>query len=231
MKKLTSFIVVLCILCLLVACGGKTPESQERQNNHGVSADENRIPEQYAKNPDIMYSENPYILPFTCFAANGYYNLTETAGGSIGGGQYYHYEIISDPGRLEEICQLVEKKAEISDPEASAPVFRDRAGKPYDFPHTISDRLPINETLLEEYDLLMIDLMLLDTGNVYLRPDRLEVKDGTVSLELQQGSTAITTGDNAGCVLFIAIPKGCETAQIEKVYVNSWSDHSAGPGL
>ena len=231
MKKLPSFIVVLCILCLLVACGGKTPESQEIQNNHGVSADENRIPEQYVKNPDITYSENPYVLPFDCFAANGYYNLTETAGGSIGGGQYYHYEIISDPGRLEEIRQLVEKKAEITDPEASAPVFRDRAGKPYDFPQTISDRLPINESLLEEYDLLMIDLMLLDTGNVYLRPDRLEVANGTVSMELQQGSTAITTGDSAGCVLFIVIPKGCKTAQIEKVYVNSWSDHSAGPGL
>lgn len=229
-KRLHLFVAFFCIICLLVGCGGEVPEEQVIQKNSEVLNDENRIPEHYEKNPDILYSENPYLISSAYLTANGYYNLTGTAGGFYGGELYYHYEIISDPGRLNEIRQLVEDKADEIYRETSSSVFRDHTGKPYDFPQNISDHMPVNEALLEEYDLLMIDHMKLDTVSIKLRPDRLVVGNGIVSLELQMGSTITTTGASSGNVLFILIPKGCETVRIDRVYVRSWSTQNVGPG-
>ena len=74
-----------------------------------------------------------------------------------------------------------------------------------------------DDAFFAEHDLLLVDLCMEGSVNLYFYPEKLKINGETVSLKVRYDHDNAYTADSAGQYVLIPIPKGCTTAEVKLI--------------
>ena len=204
-----NFCVLLCCLFLLSGCAVE-----------GATADTE------IKRP--TYSENEYNIDDNCVWQS---NLTRT--GEFNESRYLSVEIIRDYSRYSQLISDTRENVESATEEGQ---YLIRIGDSWDsvpenFPEKLSLFQKMDETLFEDYDLLMVDFLIQDTIQLEAEPESIQIRNGCATVCMEYTKNVTSTSDNCGVLYFFRIPKGCTEAAVDLVLNEADSILQAGPGF
>ena len=82
--------------------------------------------------------------------------------------------------------------------------------------------LVFDSRFFDNHNLLLVDLCYCGATKIHLRPENLTVAGNQITLDVCYGGTLTSTGSNSGEICLIPIPKACDTASVNIIYMPEW---------